>query len=171
MKEKINTKEVVSTYEGLKSIEQLASEGEKVKITENQLKVMANKYLRGDSVELWLRRIARNIALASLFYEEGLSREQILDGVKHQLVYSEAPKTEMLLLQIKNLPRHERIANFRKFEDNLVNVAQTNQKATKVLRELEEKFYNMLASFDFLPNSPCLMNAGRDLQGLQPRFL
>ncbi len=166
-KQKIDS---VSTFEEFPTIEQLAAES-KVLVTENQLKVMTNKYLRGEPVEIWLRRIARNIALPDLLYEKDVSKEQILDGVYHQIIKDSEQNAVMLLLHEKNKKYTERNLNFRIFQENLLKVARSNLLATKIVRQTEEKFYRMMSDFDFLPNSPCLMNAGRDLQGLHACFV
>jgi ribonucleoside-diphosphate reductase alpha chain len=39
------------------------------------------------------------------------------------------------------------------------------------IEELSEVFFRMMSSLDFLPNSPCLMNAGRELQQLAACFV
>ena len=56
------------------------------------------------------------------------------------------------------------------------NVAQAELKYTPLgdpqdVALWEERFYNLMADLDFLPNSPTLMNAGRDLQQLSACFV
>jgi ribonucleoside-diphosphate reductase alpha chain len=52
------------------------------------------------------------------------------------------------------------------------NIAQADLKyGAKDTKETEEKFYNLMANLDFLPNSPTLMNAGTDIQQLAACFV
>ncbi len=49
--------------------------------------------------------------------------------------------------------------------------AETLYQNYNTQEALSEIFFRMMASFDFLPNSPCLMNAGRELQQLSACFV
>ncbi|HSB05005.1 MAG TPA: adenosylcobalamin-dependent ribonucleoside-diphosphate reductase [Thermodesulfobacteriota bacterium] len=53
------------------------------------------------------------------------------------------------------------------------NVAEAERLYSKhsSFEELSESFFRMMAHLDFLPNSPCLMNAGRELQQLAACFV
>lgn len=58
---------------------------------------------------------------------------------------------------------------FRRVAQNIAQ-AEANYPAGDK-EKWEEVFYNLMVSFDFLPNSPTLMNAGRDLQQLAACFV
>ena len=53
------------------------------------------------------------------------------------------------------------------------NIAQADKiyDKDKNIDDLTEEFYTMMANLDFLPNSPTLMNAGRQLQQLSACFV
>ena len=53
------------------------------------------------------------------------------------------------------------------------NIAEAERRygARIPSEEVAETFYRLMASLDFLPNSPCLMNAGRKLQQLAACFV
>jgi len=53
------------------------------------------------------------------------------------------------------------------------NIAEAEHffNARASVEELSEKFFRIMAFLDFLPNSPCLMNAGRNLQQLAACFV
>lgn len=60
---------------------------------------------------------------------------------------------------------------FRRVAKNIAQ-AELNYAGGQARRdEAEGAFYSMLANLEFLPNSPTLMNAGRDLQQLSACFV
>ena len=62
-------------------------------------------------------------------------------------------------------------------KDMFMRVAKTIAAADKTydkkanIDELAKRFYQMMANFEFMPNSPTLMNAGRDLGQLSGCFV
>ncbi len=148
-------------------------------LTENQRKVISDKYLKkgadGKPIEnaaTLMRRVARNVALATLLYDPTIPKSEIFRGVKHKLVNIDtgAGTTELLLLH-DGLDRYdERNNNFRAYLGNLYAIAETPQ-GRAVMQETEQKFWHTLSNFEFLPNSPTLMNAGRDLQQLSACYV
>ena len=145
-----------------------------INISENQEKVIRNKYIKDDpSVEIWLRRIARNIALAELIYHSKF-HEKIFDGVKNTLQKSDIGNGRLSnsFLIHAGLHNHSsRKENFNKFMHNLYELVSENEEAYKIVNAAEKKFYDMLSKWKFLPNSPTLMNAGRRLQQLSACYV
>ncbi len=98
------------------------SEDQKItpRLTENALRVLRKRYLRGETPEEMFWRVAKAVAVAEESYLIDTCDPGEIDLVKNKLTTS---------------------------------------------------FYNMMASLDFLPNSPTLMNAGRPLGQLAGCFV
>lgn len=59
---------------------------------------------------------------------------------------------------------------FRRVARAISSADKAYGKTDKDITALENAFYNMMTSLEFLPNSPCLMNAGRELGQLSACF-
>lgn len=59
---------------------------------------------------------------------------------------------------------------FRRVAEN-ISSAEVKFSSSIEAKEFEEEFYRMMTSLEFLPNSPTLMNAGRELQQLSACFV
>lgn len=145
-------------------------------LTENQVKVIKDKYLKRDRrFSDWLGRVARNVALAELLYHPEFY-DRIFQGVSYKTVSVDYSKigygtAKMVLIHDGFYKESKMHANFNQFRDNLYLLRQEDAEAGSLTDGVEEAFYQMLSRFEFLPNSPTLMNAGRDLQQLSACFV
>lgn len=60
---------------------------------------------------------------------------------------------------------------FRRVADNIAQAEEKFGADPQQVEETAELYFNLMASLSFMPNSPTLMNAGRDLQQLSACFV
>lgn len=117
---------------------------------------------------------------ASVFTERDIMSEvQSRESLKERLLKKKAALSDnaRTVLEKRYLKKDENGKVVETPEEMFFRVAENIASAEKVFNPdinsdtWTEKFYTIMTDLDFLPNSPTLMNAGRDLQQLSACFV
>jgi ribonucleoside-diphosphate reductase alpha chain len=119
-----------------------------------------------------------NIAKAYILYRQKrmeIRKMKLLLGVTDEL---KLPLNAILVLERRYLRKDEngRVVEttaqmFRRIAKGLAQVEKNYGKTAKKIAELEEEFYRMMTSLEFVPNSPTLMNTGTAFRQLSACFV
>jgi ribonucleoside-diphosphate reductase alpha chain len=119
-----------------------------------------------------------NIAKAYILYRQKrteIRKMKLLLGVTDEL---KLPLNAILVLERRYLRKDEngRVIEttaqmFRRIAKGLAQVEKNYGKTAKEIAKLEEEFYRIMTSLEFVPNSPTLMNTGTDFRQLSACFV
>ncbi len=156
-------------------------------LSENAIQVLEKRYLKKDETGKPLEspremfwRVAKNIAL--------------MDFVYYPEVYSGSPRRPKKMASVAGAPNKPEVAVDLEFSVSewdwatmkMAHARLESKGLTKVswdefqklvearkdeIRELAVRFYEVMTEAKFLPNSPALINAGRELQQLSACFV
>ncbi len=155
--------------------------GDDLGLTENALTVLRKRYLARDSEgnftetpHQMLERVARNVAAIDVLYWPDIYDP---DGGATVAAGAEAESGSMdeaslTFFDLQTLKRaHSRLAREGRMKVSFDGVCRAVRERWAQIRELQEAFFRMISSREFVPNSPTLMNAGRELQQLSACFV
>ena len=159
-----------------------ADDGRDMTLSENAITVLKKRYLARDaegvSVETpreLFERVARNVAMMDLLYDP-----EVYDAEASAEVREVEPVGRADLPEVEGLSRWDVDTLFRAYRrfaragrmrvpfDEICRRAEANRD---LVAEGTQTFFHAMTHRQFLPNSPTLMNAGRELQQLSACFV
>ena len=156
-------------------------------LSENALQVLEKRYLRKDEAGKPLEspaemfwRVAKNIALMDLLYYPEIYIGPEKAGKKRESVAGKAEKPEASAEMDFEITQwdwatlqmaFERLQSKKRTKVTWDEFRQTVESKKEDIRQLAARFYELMTDAKFLPNSPALINAGRELQQLSACFV
>lgn len=144
------------------------------RLTENAYeKILPARYLERDEngnvieeQEELFERVAKNIAVAEAVHTDE-DFEWLPEGLTHEH-FDEEDYGEYL--NTDGLPLNEETARYFSY-DGLVDYLGKESEAYQRMVEWKIQFQDMMEHLKLMPNTPCLINAGRELQMLSACFV